>query len=267
MNTAIISSSVLRPWTGLEGEGGIVMNLPDEWAIRRAAATDAAAIAAVLADCWPDDTPDVPRIARLSVTEHRATLVAERAGQLAACIDAFMTIAPDGTTRWEVDLLAVAGPARRKGLGTQLVAQVTRVAPAQAALARALVRVGNTPAERAFEHAGFSPGGAQMLFIAPAQEEAPPTLPGGMTQVDTLTYSGFWIEPGLSVAEFNAAWQVGLGDERGLVGAVVDVGSEAEAVCTRDGSPARGPFRWWMRRLDHWLAQRRGKVVATADDE
>jgi GNAT superfamily N-acetyltransferase len=253
MNTASISSGVLRPRTDSDGEGGTVMNLPEGWAIRRAAAIDAAAIAAVLADCWPDDTPDVPRIARLSVAKDRATLIAAREGQVAAFVDAFTTVAPDGTARWEVDLLAVARAARGHGLAARLAEAVSRLAPPEAVLARALVRVGNTPAERAFARAGFSSGVAQTLFAAAAQNGASATLPRGLTLVHTLTYSGIWIEPGLSAAELGAAWQVGSVERLDVIGAVVDVGSAAEAACARPGVSAHGPFRWWARRLDHWL--------------
>ena len=224
------------------------MNLPFGWTIRDAAPDDALAIAAVLKDCWPDDTADAERIARLIGGGH-TTVSAWSAGACVGFADCFPTRSADGVTRWEVDLLAVAKAARGRGIGKALVAAAVQAAPKEAEVARGLVRIGNTAAERAFGAAGFRPESApRTLYVAAPQ--ATVSTPRDVTaiRVETFSYCGLWLE-----SRPDADGLIAARDQASVAG-LEQVGTFAldaaeVAMCRAAGYEAVGVFRWWVRTL------------------
>jgi GNAT superfamily N-acetyltransferase len=222
------------------------MNLPFDWTIRSATPSDAGAIATLIRGCWPDDTPDSERIARL-IGNGRCTLCACAGESCVGFVDAFETTDPFGNRRWEVDLVSVDASARGKGIGKGLVAASNRAAPDDLHLARGLVRVGNTAAERSFAAAGFRPEPAlRTLCVATPQELPAQPEPVSAVTVHTLTYSGLWMESPLALYDLLAgrgkAAELGLG----RVGTFA-LDAAGEAVCREAGYEAAGVFRWWLR--------------------
>lgn len=221
------------------------MNPPFEWAIRDATPDDADAIAALIRTCWPHDTPDPERIARLIGNGHR-TLCAWAGSVCVGLVDAFTTPDPFGQSRWEVDLLAVAGAARGQGIGKRLVSESAEAAPLATRYARGLVRVGNTPAERSFAAAGFRADPVtRTLYVAGPMEALDPTGALGLA-VYTLTYSGLWLESRPDSVDLAAAR--GRVAELGLeqVGTFAVDPAEA-ALCHTAGYEPVGVFRWWVQ--------------------
>lgn len=244
------------------------MNLPVEWAIRRADAAETPEIAAVLADCWPDDTPDPARIARLAGSAGRVTLCACGGGMLAGFADTFMTRSADGAQRLEIDLLAVRSEARGRGLGRALVDAAVRQAPSAASRARAFIRVDNIASERTFAAADFAGEAAcRVLYTASPHHTAIVASGVYLVQVETLTYSGLWVEGAITADGLGAAR--GAAAQRGLdvAGVVVPATGSAASICEHAGFSQRGIYRWWARSLNHRLGERGSNVVPAADDD
>jgi GNAT superfamily N-acetyltransferase len=223
------------------------MNLPFDWTIRDATPGDAPEIAALIRGCWPHDTPDSERIARLIGNGHR-TLCAQDRDQCIGFVDCFTTRSASGVFRWETDLLAVSAAVRGRGIGKALVSAAVQAAPALAALARGLIRVGNAASERAFAAAGFQTMDEPLvLFGAPPLAGMSPRDDAAVVHVETLTYSGLWLERPVTVSALHAgqAMAAQLGAER--VGALVPYGSEEPFDAS--GFERVGIFRWWVRTL------------------
>lgn len=124
--------------------------------IRRATAADAPEITRIIRAAWKEYSPDVvPRV----IPTHQ-TYVASIADKVVGFVDSFGTAHDDdeAALRWEVDWLAVEPKYHGKGMGTALVAAAREAGrEANAKVARALVRVGNSASEKAFARNGFAP--------------------------------------------------------------------------------------------------------------
>ncbi|MBL8147366.1 MAG: GNAT family N-acetyltransferase [Anaerolineae bacterium] len=224
------------------------MYLPFDWTIRSAEPEDAAAIAGILHDCWPDDTPDIERITRLIRLGQHRTSCCWAGASCAGFVDAFRTISAEGSGRWEVDLLAVHENLRGLGIGTSLVLEAIETAPPDVDLARGLVRVGNVAAGLAFAMAGFHTEGVRLTLYTAAPLASKLALEAGhIVPVETFTYSGLWLEgvPSFGVLKAARIRAAALGVRQ--VGILVS--AEYGEVCEAAGYAAEGVFRWWMRGL------------------
>jgi ribosomal protein S18 acetylase RimI-like enzyme len=156
---------------------------------------EAAAVVALEADAFGAGTySPAGHVAEiLSLPGQRLWLArARRDGRYVGFLSAFETFSLR-CTRLEVDLLAVSPDFRQHGVGTLLVRTALEAwRCSRTDEARALVRVGNVPSERAFLRAGFQPMPASLeLFSAPAlwtagsaeRCQVRPGLPADLTQV------------------------------------------------------------------------------------
>ena len=228
------------------------MQLPIDYMIREASPEDAGRIADIIRDCWPDDTPDDQRIARLIGSRQRITLCAWDGPTCAGFADAFATCGANGEPRLEIDLLAVRSAARGRGIASQLLRAVVSNAEYLLTLrgrARGLVRVGNAAADRAFAAARFWPqDGVLSLYVALPSVSDHHVFEGYAVPVDTFTYSGLWLEsaPEASTLEVARGRAAELGMER--VGTLVTNDADAE-LCRDVGYVKVGDFRWWSRQI------------------
>ncbi|MBV8052679.1 MAG: ribosomal protein S18-alanine N-acetyltransferase [Acidobacteriaceae bacterium] len=106
--------------------------------------------------------------AALSEHSKRSVLVAE----CESTIVGFM-VARGGTQEWEIENLAVAATARRKGLGTRLVREVLDVARGHGAQEIFLeVRESNLPGRALYEKSGFTLAGRRKGYYSSPPEDA-----------------------------------------------------------------------------------------------
>lgn len=165
--------------------------------IRRAMPADQAGVERIVNDVWGQDVRDVAFRAHLQAETH-GLWVAEAQGEVVGFVSAFITLARDGQTRWEIDLIAVEPAYQGQGIGRELIAKTYQDGQVRAAdLARALIRVDNLPSQRAFSRVGFSSDGEiyQLLIWTPQPgAECPCPDWVALLPVDALTYRGLWIE-------------------------------------------------------------------------
>lgn len=190
--------------------------------IRPATADDAGQIADVNNRIWPDLPTDPARVADALTTRDHGCVVAADGVTVVGFLDSFATpnaAVRGGRFRWELDLMAVAPEARGHGLATQMIAASNQLGwRLSCAYSHAVVRVGNTGAERAFAANGYTPSDPHLLMIAdPTPGQPIDSAPLGWLTVKTLTYTGLWIEPpyenpqaALHTAHQNGAESVGL---------------------------------------------------------
>jgi ribosomal-protein-alanine N-acetyltransferase len=225
--------------------------------IRPARPHDAPAFTQVQREVWPQDRWDEAQIAAVIADGHHLTLIAEVEGQAAGFIDGFLTIAPDSLIRLEVDLLAVRPAYQGRGIGRRLVTEITRAGAAYGAqIARAVVRVGNLPAEMTFARCGYRrPMPDYTLFTAQPLPSTRPLALGNTyaCPVVTLSYSGLWLEGQVDQAAFETARI--LCSQYGWDAAGMLIPSDDAITCaaaTRAGYELAGEFSVWT--LDN-LAQ------------
>jgi len=148
---------------------------------------------------------------------------------------------PEGTLRWEVDLLGVHPDYRGRGIARELVEAVVEAGRGyDAQRARALIRIDNVASLNTFKRCGFSlDERVYDLYVADlaASEVAfPPD--SHLAAVETLTYSGVWIEGELSLDALRfGRTQAG----SGIAGVVVPAGSLA---AEQAGFERIGQYRW-----------------------
>lgn len=218
---------------------------------RAATGADAPAISDVMTACWPDDTADSGRIARLlhADTGHYAS-VALADGGIVGFVSGFPTTARTGQRRWEVDLLAVLPAFRSRGVARSMIKHNLQAARrANAVLARGLVHVDNPASQRAFAACGFAAQAALVHLTLSSQpaNSARVHSDGWLLAVETFGYRGIWLEGDFSPAAFLAARQER--DSRGydIAGAVVPAAAMQTAFSS--GFRCVGDYHWWTTHL------------------
>lgn len=219
--------------------------------IRTARAADAHGIAAVLRDCWPDDTPELDRIASLAGDACHALLVAEVDGACVGVVDAFPTVNSKGVVRWELDLLAVVRVARGLGIGRALIRAALRAATPSAVIARALIRVGNAASEGAFRAAGLRGSEPELALYVTETNSAGGPAPScsHLVAVQTLLYGGIWLEGEATAAALEAARRQAGPGATAMVGMLVPAGTSEDRACDGSGFRRAGQYRWWTCEL------------------
>lgn len=166
--------------------------------MRRITHADAPELARLIHAVWSDYNPNPERIARVSLDSSHATFVETDGERLIGFVDGFTTVASDGILRWEVDLLGVDPGYRGRGIARRLIdSNVEAGRKAGAAMTRALVRLDNAPSLGAFARAGFilQPEPCSLFVSADDVAERLSMPPDAyLLSVETLTYSGIWIE-------------------------------------------------------------------------
>lgn len=213
----------------------------NEITIRRASNDDLKSIGSLIEVCL-NDVPDEAHL-KNAFGFTRLTYVADVMGEICGFVDGFFTQSAKDTLRFEVDLMAVHPRFHGQGIARMLIAEVLQQAAINGAqLSRALVRVSNTAAGRAFHKSGFSRlNDAYELYISqfsPLGVSAELCVP-----VVTLTYSGYWLEGGLQPVPY-----AGTSSSTSLLhGAVVPKGSRTSALLDNLSFTMLGEFHWWIQ--------------------
>ena len=219
-------------------------------AIRQATQADFAAIEQIITNTF--DERIEPGAKHL---QSNLILAAELDGALVGFAANFLTRSAVGESRFELDLLAVDPAARGRGVGFALVARCIQAACKSGADSlRALVRADNLTMSRICARAGLlCLARPHQLYIADAEPMiAPGTVAHAahLVAVDTLTYSGIWLEGKLSQAAIDQAHQRARAENRSRIGALVPaVDEQSAALLTRSGFISVGAFFWWSLRL------------------
>jgi GNAT superfamily N-acetyltransferase len=219
--------------------------------IRPATSDDAPTIARLKQEIWPDDTADPVEIASAIQHSDHASHIAFMDGLPAGFIDGFTTTTANGVLRWEVDLLAVVPVCRGQGIGMQLIkANMEAEKSRSAAFCRALVRVGNTSAERAFERASYMTDGLiYALYVTTASSEIESTVieSAHFVPVCTFGYSGIWLEGNITEEAFRAARAFSARFEGQIAGAVIPRDHAAAILSAQAvGCEYLADFCWWL---------------------
>lgn len=220
--------------------------------VRRATPEDAPAIAAVKLACWPDEAVDATHIAGIIAEPDHATMVVVVDGILVGFVDGFLTLASEGTRRWEIDLLAVDPESQGRGLGRVLIGACfgtgRRFAPR---FARALIALDNMASQHAFARAQFTrqPGALSLMIATDGTDRAAPAPPDAhLIPVQTLGYRGVWLEGTRTPEAFAAARTVRARFGWETAGTLIphtrpDLQARGEA----SGFTPVGDFEWWVR--------------------
>jgi [ribosomal protein S18]-alanine N-acetyltransferase len=226
-------------------------NLGMSVTIRPATPDDAPTIARLKQEVWPDDTADSAEIASAIQHPDHASHIAFMENEPAGFIDGFTTNAANGVLRWEADLLAVVPAYRGQGIGTQLIqANIEAGKSRSVAFCRALVRVSNLSAERAFERAGYTTDGSiYALYVTRAASEVDSAVveSAHFVPVCTFGYSGIWLEGKITGEAVRAARALSARLEGQIAGAVI-ARDDTAAIWTAQaaGCDYLADFCWWL---------------------
>ena len=217
--------------------------------LRQATSADAPAIARLIHDAFDEEADETRIVCRIGSARGH-TIVAESSGAVAGFIDCFETIGADGEVRMELDLLSVSREARGHGIGTRLFAASLELArQSDASFARALIAHDNRAMQRIAHRAGFLRGAEHGLYVTPrpTEQEPFPAIPEAhLVRVETLTYSGIWIEGEISEAALRRALWLACQENRSTVGAVVDhCDAAARLSLAACDFILMGSYNWW----------------------
>lgn len=227
--------------------------------IRVATLADAADIAAISSEAF-GEKPDVDSIRLTKALKHGKNFVAIRDTSVVGFVGNFLTRSASGVQRFELDLLAVAEDARGGGIGRALAsASIDAGKLANVDLIRTLVAADNKRMQRLCLSQGFIRDHEQYALHVSAVESmtncGKASSPAGLHEahlitVETLTYSGIWLEGRLSQAAIEDARQRARYGGMSRVGAVAPLSDDGlQALLGSNGFDLVGEFHWWTINL------------------
>ena len=225
-------------------------------AIRAAAPTDASALAAIAFEAF-GETLDPERLAQRLGTG--ANLVALRDGAVVGFAGGFLTRSSKDELRFELDLLAVSGAARGHGLGKLLIEACLDLARcANVDRLRALVALDNLAMQSLCAACGLQRNDmphtimavdAKNLLLSDRDSVSridPPESTNHLVPVETLTYSGIWLEGQITRRALDRARRIAILEGRERIGAVVAHNdARAKALLLSEGFASAGDYHWW----------------------
>jgi len=198
--------------------------------------------------------PDSPRVQH--VLDAGCAFVALAEGRVVGFVSNFKTRDETGHGRFELDLLGVAPAWQGRGIGSALVERSMQAARcSNATTLRALVRCDNMPMQRICRRCGLQRlQSACQLLLSRAKGSASgcsPEMRARIIAVDTLTYSGYWLEGELSQCAIDAARQLLRAQPgRAQLGTVVPQSDRATIDLLRANSfEVSGDYDWWTLSL------------------
>ena len=217
--------------------------------IRRATTDDAGVIASLAADALETQIDaDSPRVHK--ILNAGLTFVATHNEAIVGFASGFYTLDRHGSRRYELDLLAVALDARGRGIGGRLVeANLFAAGDSKPQLIRALVRSDNRSMQRLCRRHSFAVLPRKYeLFVAVPRSVVRKTQKHQalLIPVETLNYSGIWLEGELSQAAINVALSQAAQSDMSTIGAVIPSdASLAIELLRRNSFENVGEYDWW----------------------
>lgn len=232
--------------------------------IRVANEEDAAAILWVKQAVWPESRSDLELTKAVITHPEHVTHVAEVEGRVVGFVDGFMTIDSNRAGRWELDLIAVHPDFQNQGMATRLMIESTIIGRwRDAQIARGLVEVSNVGSQRTFARCGYqTTEDIHELYVFQNENLAgqgykPPKPSGlspvhetGLYYVQTLNYTGIWLEENWSAKRIRIVRKEV--DERSfqLAGSVIPQ-DQTNAIpnLQSENFEQIAQFHWWKRDL------------------
>ncbi len=215
--------------------------------IRAAHPNDATGIARIMAAVWPEEPPDVDRIAAALGRGTRSTVVAENNGTIVGFIDAF------GTDFWELDLMAVDPAAQRQGIGKRLTDAVLQAGKAKGyTRTRGLIAVDNIASQQNVSRMRLTHDNVVCALYVKSEGQAmvDVEVETFLTPVETFRYRGGWVHPPFTETTLANAAAVRATQGWEIVGAVIPATHHvAIAAAQRLGYEHGGDYRWWTMAL------------------
>ncbi len=224
--------------------------------IRGAKITDVIEIKRIIDAVWPDNEITTNRIEGVLNDPNHSTMVFVTEGVIAGFVDGFLTISSEGTNRWELDLLAVHPDFQRRGIASTLVTSNTTIGKLMGAeIARGLVAVDNIGSQKSFAKSGYETNNVvcELMIASEINQIEEVTEVDNNTLiilVNTMNYSGLWVEGKRSKIGFVSALKQVAEVGTDLAGAVVP--SDESAVIADAlslGFEKVGRYQWWQRPL------------------
>ena len=228
---------------------------------RLAQAEDVAEIVRIFSSCWPGDHDDTSRLP-VQFNRHRQgnsnedgiTIVAPGDDAIKGFVDCFFTTEQAGLVRLEIDILAVDPASRRQGVASALVYAAEELGQLRApCTARVVVQANNSQMNGLMGNVGYQASGTHDLYIKPvvsAVEKADWVLTPGFVRVDTLRYSGIWVETLISEECLQRAEKSSSALGLDLVGALIDVQDmSSSSIAKQQGYMEVGVYRYWEKTL------------------
>ncbi len=230
--------------------------------IRRAAPTDAGAIAAIALEAFGERLEaESDRVAR--VLRQNTNFVAQSDDRVAGFVGNFVTRSGSGALRFELDLLAVAEDTRGIGIGGALVAASLDAAEkAKVDVIRALVASRNRTMQGLCQMQGFKRNltshALYVLTTLPPHSDCKSDIRDGaglssairheahLIPVETLTYSGIWLEGNLSQVAIHDARKRANVSGMTRIGTVLPQAAKSpRELLAANGFDRVGEFDWW----------------------
>lgn len=204
---------------------------------------------------WPDEPADMQRIERALQHPGHVTFTARLASKVVGFVDAFPSIDVDGRKRWEIDLLAVDQEFQGRQIGQRLIRAATAAGQqAGAAFARALVQTKNAACQVAMQRCDYATDGRVYQLMVSSEKVEPvgnlPPAEAHLVYVETMNYSGLWLEGLLSANALLAGQSLRTQRRLDLVGALIPV--DQVDLLAAAGSLGYQPverFHWWVNRF------------------
>ncbi len=202
---------------------------------------------------WPSENATVEQIQVGLSAPDQLALIAWQADAAVGFAAAFPTMTATGQRRWELDLLGVHPAARGQRLGTQLIDAMLRQVPRQPGEPmRALIATSNIASQAAFRRAGFYLVPAELVLysceLGPAGQTNPTTIPAHLIPVQTLNYSGYWLEAIADGAALSLAASLPSGLTAALVGALLPLDRpDLHTAARQAGYDHISNYHWWHK--------------------
>jgi GNAT superfamily N-acetyltransferase len=221
--------------------------------VRPATPDDAQAIATVIQLSLGDEV-QADHIRDVIGEDDHASFVAVADEQVIGFVDGFVTIAQDGTRRWELDLLGVHPDFRGLGAGQRLIEAFTAAGKSYGAtLARALVAISNKPMHAAMTKTGYQLQPLEYQLMVSSANGSQAQLPQNshLIRVNTFTYRGIWLEGEITLQTISAANAIREKNKLDVIGAVVSTPDKVTLeIIHRAKFNFIGNFHWWHQAIE-----------------
>jgi N-acetylglutamate synthase-like GNAT family acetyltransferase len=194
--------------------------------IRRGTIHDIDAIAEIIKLAF-DDIVDKERVKQLLTLSHNYVCVAVQSGVVVGFVENFMTVSQDNHIRLELDLLAVHPMARGQGIGKRLIqTSIDKAKQLGVDCLRALIASENRIMQHACKRQDLiqSQDEYGLYVISPQDisEHITETLQAHLILIETLTYTGIWLEGDITASAVDNANVIVKQNQYDIIGAVVN---------------------------------------------